>query len=150
MYDAEGRIREVIQDFGGLNHSTKIAYDVDNNLREIIDPKSGTYTASYEMGTGNLVDATNPLNEKYEFSYDSSNNLVQEIDPENRVNNNSYDQSNNQTESTDAYTQTSASRYLPNGNIDYETGLISAGENIVSNSSAERDANLDKIGRAHV
>ncbi|MBS4026785.1 MAG: hypothetical protein KGZ96_14115 [Clostridia bacterium] len=49
---------------------------MDSNLREIIDPKNRAYTAAYELGTGNLIDAKSPLNETYQFSYDSKNNLV--------------------------------------------------------------------------
>lgn len=139
IYDAEGKLAELVQDPGGLNYSSKFGYDVENNLIQVIDPKNGNYTASYELGTGNLITESNPLNEQYQYGYDSRNNQTEQVDPENRVNSDTFDQSNNNTDSTDPYTQTSANRYLANGNVEYETTSMSAGENLVTNSSFERD-----------
>jgi len=76
IYEPAGKITEIVQDpgVGGLNYSTKFSYDVDNNVTQITDPKNGTYTASYELGKGNLINETNPLAEQYQYSYDSRNN----------------------------------------------------------------------------
>lgn len=59
------------------------------------------------------------------------------------MDNHSYNQYNNNTDDTDAYTQTSADRYLDNGNVEYTTAPMSAGENLATNNSAEIDANAD-------
>lgn len=145
-YDPEGKITQIIQDPGSaphLNYTTSFSYDTDNNVSQVTDPQNGNYTATYEQGKGNLLTEKNPLNEQNTYGYDSNNNKVQQINPKSNVNNYPHDKYNNELEDTDAYTQSSADRYSDNGNVQYETSQMSAGENMVNNNSAEVDANSD-------
>ncbi|MBS3989210.1 MAG: hypothetical protein KGZ44_04625 [Dethiobacter sp.] len=102
--------------------------------------KTGSYDLQYEKDKGNLLSISDPLNQTHTHSYDNKNNLVETIDPNNNVSNNHYDNNSNNIESLDAYTQAKATRYFSNGNIDYDTGLISSSENLLINPSLERFA----------
>jgi len=77
------------------------------------------------------------------IDYDSSNNPIKETDFNGYISTNDYDSKNNQIEATDANIQTTASRYLSNGNTEYDTKLISAADNLVANSSFETDNDAD-------
>lgn len=143
VYESEGKIKDIIQDPDGTPKTTTFSYDTDNNVSQVTDPNNGIYTASYELGKGNLISENNPLDESYTYGYDNKNNMVQQTNPKTYVENYPHDKSNNSLEDTDAYTQSSASRYLDNGNVQYETSPMSAGENLVNNNSAEVDANAD-------
>lgn len=79
-----------------------------------------------------------PENEVYNYSYDNANNLISQIDPSSNESTSTYDGGNNQIEATDANMQTTASRYFPNGNMDYDTKVISSSDNLLANSSFEK------------
>ncbi|MGD9570034.1 MAG: DUF6531 domain-containing protein [Sedimentibacter sp.] len=127
---------------------TTYAYDNYNNLTKVIAPNTnkvdGTdaYVYSYDVN-GNITQVQLPENQSASVSYDSQNNPIENIDFNGNTSNYSYDSDSNQLESTDANIQTSANRYWSNGNLWYSTNLMSAADNLITNSSMELDANSD-------
>ncbi|MGD9568538.1 MAG: RHS repeat-associated core domain-containing protein, partial [Sedimentibacter sp.] len=127
---------------------TTYAYDNYNNLTKVIAPNTnkvdGTdaYVYSYDVN-GNITQVQLPENQSASVSYDSQNNPIENIDFNGNKSNYSYDSDSNQLESTDANIQTSANRYWSNGNLWYSTNIMSAADNLITNSSMELDSNSD-------
>lgn len=123
---------------------TTFAYDNNNNLVEIKDPNtnkvsgSDAYIYTYD-GNGNVTGVQYPEGQNSTINYDSNNNPIKETDFNGNESENIFDDKNNQLESIDPYLQTTASRYFVNGNIDYDTKIISAADNLAANSSFEID-----------
>jgi len=129
---------------------TTLNYDNNNNLTQVKDPNankansSDTYIYTYDAN-GNITGVQLPEKQNATFSYDGNNNLTKEQDFNKNTSSNDYDHQNNQTESTDANVQTSAMRYNTVGNLLYSTHPMSVGDNLIANSSFERDGNDDGI-----
>ncbi len=121
---------------------TTFAYDDNNNLVQVKDANTNkvsgasAYTYTYDEN-GNITKVELPESQVYDYKYNSSNSLIEESDANSNVSSFDYDSKNNQTESTDPNIQTTASRYFSNGNIDYDTKVISAADNLLANSSFE-------------
>ncbi|MBS3902641.1 MAG: DNRLRE domain-containing protein [Dethiobacter sp.] len=143
-FRADGNLLQVVDDPSGAAHRTSLAYDTDNNINKVTDAntnaglKTGSYDFTFISGKGLPNTAKDPLNQQHIYSYDSNNNLKQTVDPNQNVASDYYDKRSNNVESLDTYTQSKASRYFSNGNIDYDTALISAAENLVTNPGLER------------
>jgi YD repeat-containing protein len=97
-----------------------------------------------------MLTATDPLGHTYTYDYDSQNNLAQTTDPENNISSNHYDKQSNNIESIDNYTQSRASRYFENGNIMYDTTLMSAAANSLPNPGFERQGESWNITAGNV
>ncbi|QUI24512.1 DNRLRE domain-containing protein [Vallitalea pronyensis] len=125
------------------NEVTTFEYDNNNNLVKITDANTNAdstrteaYIYSYDE-SGNITGMQLPKGQNYSSAYDESNNPISDIDFNGNMNQNTYDDDNNQLESIDTYLQSKAARYLTNGNIEYDTKMISAADNLVTNSSLE-------------
>ncbi|WP_207671425.1 hypothetical protein [Clostridium thermarum] len=121
---------------------TTFFYDNNNNLTQIIEPNinkvNGTnaYVITYDAN-GNVTGVQLPEGQNSTTVYDQRNNPVVQTDFNGYQSINAYDNNNNQLEATDANIQTRASRYFSNGNIDYDTRMISSSDNLISNGNFE-------------
>lgn len=119
-------------------------YDGNGNITSVTPPAQqsnpvNVYVYTYDAN-GNVTGVQLPENQSEINTYDSQNNRITSRDFNLNTSKFSYDGSNNQTEFTDPYTQTAASSYLSNGNLDYSTNMMAAADNLLANSSFELDA----------
>lgn len=149
-YSANGNVVQITENpLDPANKSiTTYTYDNNNNLTQVKDPNtnkaggSESYVYSYDEN-GNITQVQLPQNQSTVYTYDNKSNLTKEQDFNDNISSYSYDSNNNQLESTDANLQTAANRYWSNGNLWYSTNLMSAADNLITNSSSELDANAD-------
>jgi len=104
-YDGVGRVSDKYVDWGGANQvRTHYDYDLDNRVRdEIVDSPSGGIqaTTSYTYdGQGNVSTKTDPNNNLTQYFYDGVGNLTQLIDPLNQITTYQYDAFNNRIAET--------------------------------------------------
>ena len=91
-YDAFGRLRKVIEDFGGTPLTTSYAYEVNNNLRHVVMgvqervfnwDKRGVLV--WEQHPELLDDVSQPTTGRIDYEYDSRGNVVSKDDGENQL-----------------------------------------------------------------
>jgi len=92
-YDELKRLTDVTQDFGSgetyLNTLTQYDYDVQDNLKTVIDPNEGTTTYIYD-DLGNLLEQDSPDTGITTFTYDAVGNVKTKTDAKGLENNYSF------------------------------------------------------------
>lgn len=126
------------------SYSFVYTYDGNGNITGVTPPgqqsnPANVYVYTYDSN-GNVTGVQLPENQSEIHTYDSQNNRISSRDFNLNTSNFSYDVNNNQTEFTDPYTQSAASSYFPNGNLDYSTNMMAAADNLLANSSFEWDS----------
>jgi len=82
----------------GLGNTAKVLnYDENLNPTRIEDKNAKIWTFTYHPATGNLLTATNPINQTTTYEYDppDSNNLTKVTDPETNITRYEYDAKGN-------------------------------------------------------
>lgn len=89
-YDPLNRLRETIQDFGGLGVTTEYSYDPLDRLTRITDPK-GLHTDYTHDGLGNLTRLSSPDTGITNYTYDAASNRLSQTDARGITTTYSYD-----------------------------------------------------------
>lgn len=99
-YDKLKRLTDVKQDFGSgetyLNALTQYNYDVQDNLKTVIDPNGGTTTYTYD-DLGNLLEQDSPDTGITTFTYDAAGNVKTKTDEKGQLFSYIYDALNRLT-----------------------------------------------------
>lgn len=78
-YDVLDRLRQTVQDVGGIAATTQFGYDAQDNLTSVVDPKGLTTGYQYN-GLGDLVKLTSPDTGETTYTYDSAGNRKTQTD----------------------------------------------------------------------
>ena len=95
-YDPLNRLSRTLQDVGGINAETKFAYDAQDNLTQVTDPKGLNTTYTYN-GLGDLTQLASPDTGTTTYTYDSAGNRKTQTDARNQTATYSYDALNRLT-----------------------------------------------------
>lgn len=95
-YDPLGRLSRTLQDVGGINAETQFAYDAQDNLTQVTDPKGLSTTYIYN-GLGDLTQLSSPDTGITSYTYDSAGNRATQTDARNQTSIYSYDALNRLT-----------------------------------------------------
>ncbi len=95
-YDPLNRLSRTLQNVGGINAETKFAYDVQDNLTKVTDPKGLNTTYAYN-GLGDLTQLVSPDTGTTKYTYDSAGNPKTQTDARNQTSTYSYDALNRLT-----------------------------------------------------
>lgn len=88
--DPLGRLSQAIANQGGINATTQLAYDANDHVTSIIDPKGLTTSYTYN-GLGDLLQLTSPDTGTAINTYDAAGNLQSQQDARGRVTGYLYD-----------------------------------------------------------
>jgi RHS repeat-associated protein len=105
-YDPLNRLSLTLQDVGGIAAQTQFAYDAQDNLTQVTDPK-GLNTGYGYNGLGDLKQLTSPDTGLTNYTYDSAGNRKTQLDARGITATYSYDLLNRLT--TIAYSDGTAS-----------------------------------------
>ena len=95
-YDPLNRLVRTLQDVGGIQAETKFAYDAQDNLTKVIDPKGLDTTYTYN-GFSDLTQLSSPDTGVTTYTYDSAGNRKTQTDARNITATYSYDALNRLT-----------------------------------------------------
>lgn len=95
-YDPLNRLSRTLQNVGGINAETKFAYDAQDNLTQVTDPK-GLNTSHAYNGLGDLTQLVSPDTGTTAYTYDSAGNRKTQTDARNQTSTYSYDALNRLT-----------------------------------------------------
>ena len=95
-YDPLNRLSRTLQNVGGINAETKFAYDAQDNLTQVTDPKGLNTTYTYN-GLGDLTQLASPDTGTTTYTYDSAGNRQTQTDARNQTSTYSYDALNRLT-----------------------------------------------------
>jgi RHS repeat-associated protein len=89
-HDPLNRLKQTIQDFGGLNVQSDYQYDALDRLTEVTDPKSLATNYAYD-GLGDLRELVSPDTGTTNFTYDAAGNRSTQIDARGTIATHTYD-----------------------------------------------------------
>jgi RHS repeat-associated protein len=95
-HDPLNRLSRTLQDVGGINAETKFAYDAQDNLTKVTDPK-GLDTLYAYNGLGDLLQLSSPDTGLTTYTYDSGGNRKTQTDARNTTATYGYDALNRLT-----------------------------------------------------
>ncbi|MCL1633388.1 DUF6531 domain-containing protein [Luteimonas sp. SX5] len=95
-YDPLNRLVRTLQDVGGIEAETKFAYDAQDNLTKVTDPKGLDTTYTYN-GFSDLTQLSSPDTGVTTYTYDSAGNRKTQTDARNITATYSYDALNRLT-----------------------------------------------------
>jgi len=95
-YDPLNRLSRTLQNVGGINAETQFAYDAQDNLTQVTDPKGLNTTYAYN-GLGDLTQLASPDTGTTGYTYDSAGNRKTQTDARNQTSTYSYDALNRLT-----------------------------------------------------
>ena len=95
-HDPLDRLKQTLQDVGGIAAETKFAYDAQDNLTQVTDPKGLNTVYTYD-GLGDLTQLTSPDTGTTVYTYDSAGNRKTQEDARNQLSTFSYDALNRLT-----------------------------------------------------
>lgn len=95
-YDPLNRLVRTLQDVGGIQAETKFAYDAQDNLTKVTDPKGLDTTYTYN-GFSDLTQLSSPDTGVTTYTYDSAGNRKTQTDARNITATYSYDALNRLT-----------------------------------------------------
>lgn len=96
-HDPLNRLTRTLQDVGGINAETTFAYDAQDHLTQVTDPKGLDTTYAYS-GLGDLTRLTSPDTGITNYTYDSAGNRRTQTDARGKVSTYSYDALNRLTQ----------------------------------------------------
>ncbi|WP_033706514.1 DNRLRE domain-containing protein, partial [Bacillus mycoides] len=136
-YNDAGNPVKTVEDAGRLNLTTAYEYNA-NNLVKTTTPKNQTETATYD-NNGNVTSVTDEMGTE-KFEYNKDNGIVKETDNEGRETTVAYKAANTEVSQTDQSAHTSSvTQHDKYGNPIETSKELSAGENLIQNSSFETD-----------
>jgi RHS repeat-associated protein len=89
-YDPLNRLKLTLQDVGGIAAQTTFAYDAQDNLTKVTDPKQLDTNYGYN-GLGDLMQLTSPDTGPTNYTYDSAGNRKTQLDARGITSTYSYD-----------------------------------------------------------
>jgi RHS repeat-associated protein len=95
-HDPLNRLSRTLQDVGGINAETKFAYDAQDNLTKVTDPKGLETNYAYN-GLGDLLQLSSPDTGLTTYTYDSGGNRKTQTDARNTTATYGYDALNRLT-----------------------------------------------------
>jgi RHS repeat-associated protein len=95
-YDPLNRLRHTLQDVGGIEAETTFAYDAQDSLTKVTDPKGLDTTYAYN-GLGDLLELSSPDTGITTYTYDSGGNRKTQVDARGITTTYSYDALNRLT-----------------------------------------------------
>ena len=100
-YDAEGNVTKITRDPGGLNVQTRVGYDPQYRVKELIDPKNGKTAIEYDGG-GRPTKVTDPRSLVTQYPRNGFGDATQLISPDTGITNVTYDSARNLKTLTDS------------------------------------------------
>ena len=98
-YDPLNRLVMTLQDVGGIEAQTRFAYDTQDNLIMVTDPK-GLHTHYTYDGFGDLLQLDSPDTGTTPYQHDSAGNIIHRVDARNSLQSYTYDALNRLTRIT--------------------------------------------------
>lgn len=89
-YDPLNRLSRTLQNMGGINAETQFAYDAQDNLTQVTDPKGLNTTYTYN-GLGDLTQLASPDTGTTTYTYDSAGNRATQTDARGQTSTYGYD-----------------------------------------------------------
>ncbi|MFS1525204.1 RHS repeat-associated core domain-containing protein [Microbulbifer sp. 2304DJ12-6] len=89
-YDGLGRLVQSIEDSGNLAASTQFAYDAEERVTEVTDPRGNRTGYQYDLA-GNLLELVSPDSGTSRYAYDTAGNRISSTDARGIISQRSYD-----------------------------------------------------------